>query len=197
MCRIAIFDATNTTKARRAMLMQNAKAEDVFLLFVESICDDENILNRNYSLKLQNDDYKDMDPVKAKRDFLERVKAYEQVYQTLEDEEGSGDIAYLKVINVGEKVVARHCTGFVTSQVAFYLQNIHISPRKIWLSLYAENEDNVNGILGGDSGILTDAGRQYSMDLARFVAQEEVKLEGRGSQVLVIAGTMKVSAANA
>jgi broad specificity phosphatase PhoE len=123
---------------------------------------------------------------------LERVKAYEQVYQTLEDDEGNGDIAYLKVINVGEKIVARHCTGFVTSQVAFYLQNIHISPRKIWLSLYADNEDSVKGILGGDGGILTEAGRQYSMDLARFVAQEEVKLEGRGKQILVIAGTMKV-----
>lgn len=98
--------------------MQHAKAEDIFLLFVESICDNDEILNRNYSLKLRNDDYKDMDPAQAKRDFLERVKAYEQVYQTLEDEEGDGDIAYLKVINVGEKIVARHCTGFVTSQVS-------------------------------------------------------------------------------
>lgn len=115
--RIAIFDATNTTKARRNVLMQHAKAADIFLLFVESICDNEEILNRNYSLKLQNDDYRDMDPVKAKRDFLDRVEAYEKVYETLEDEEGNGGIAYLKVINVGEKIVARHCTGFVTSQV--------------------------------------------------------------------------------
>ena len=32
-------------------------------------------------LKLQNDDYKGMDPEKAMSDFMERVNAYERVYQ--------------------------------------------------------------------------------------------------------------------
>lgn len=56
--RVAIFDATNTTIARRLALAQRARKENVFLLFVESICDDEEVLNRNYELKLQNEDYK-------------------------------------------------------------------------------------------------------------------------------------------
>jgi 6-phosphofructo-2-kinase / fructose-2,6-biphosphatase 2 len=56
--RVAIFDATNTTKDRRLALQQRARKENVFLLFVESICDDENVLRRNYELKLKNDDYK-------------------------------------------------------------------------------------------------------------------------------------------
>lgn len=39
--RVAIFDATNTTIDRRAALIQRARRENVFLLFVESICDDQ------------------------------------------------------------------------------------------------------------------------------------------------------------
>jgi predicted kinase len=79
--RVAIFDATNTTKARRLALIQRARTENVFLLFVESICDDKQVLERNYQLKLQNDDYRNMDPEKALSDFKERVRAYEKVYE--------------------------------------------------------------------------------------------------------------------
>jgi predicted kinase len=79
--RIAIFDATNTTTSRRLALARKARGENVFLLFVESICDDETVLKRNYDLKLQNEDYKLMDPETARKDFLSRVKEYEKVYE--------------------------------------------------------------------------------------------------------------------
>ena len=79
--RVAVFDATNTTRARRQALLQRSRKENVQLLFVESICNDPVVLERNYRLKLQNDDYKGMDPEKALFDFKERVRAYEQVYE--------------------------------------------------------------------------------------------------------------------
>jgi hypothetical protein len=57
--RVALFDATNTTRGRRATLLaRNRKETNATLLFVESICDDQEILHRNYSMKLQNNDYK-------------------------------------------------------------------------------------------------------------------------------------------
>jgi predicted kinase len=53
--RVALFDATNTTRARRATLLaRNRKETNATLLFVESICDDPEILRRNYEMKLQN-----------------------------------------------------------------------------------------------------------------------------------------------
>lgn len=79
--RVAIFDATNTTKDRRLALIRRARQESVFLLFVESICDDEKVLLKNYELKLNNDDYKNMDQEVARKDFISRVHAYEKVYQ--------------------------------------------------------------------------------------------------------------------
>lgn len=38
----------------------------------------KDVLAQNYELKLQNDDYKAMDPVIARRDFIDRVRAYER-----------------------------------------------------------------------------------------------------------------------
>jgi predicted kinase len=77
--RVAIFDATNTTVARRQELCNRARKEQVGLLFVESICDDMKILEQNYLSKLNNDDYREMDKTAAKEDFVKRVKAYEAV----------------------------------------------------------------------------------------------------------------------
>ncbi len=63
---MALFDATNTTRERRSLLLSRAKEEkNTLLLFIESICDDPAILKRNYLLKLHNNDYKDMDKDKA------------------------------------------------------------------------------------------------------------------------------------
>lgn len=116
----------------------------------QSICNDEQVLARNYELKLQNDDYKGMDMKQARcayqrvdisngpmhdlmnflrADFIERVRAYEKVYETIEDDEDNGHISYIQLINVGQKIITRNCHGYLPSQVAFYLQNVHILPR--------------------------------------------------------------------
>ena len=50
------------------------------------------------------------------------MKAYEAVYETIEDNEDQGGIQYIKLYNVGQKVVTRNCKGYLPSQVAFYLQ---------------------------------------------------------------------------
>lgn len=49
--RVAIFDATNTTISRRLALAQKARKENVYLLFVESICDDAKVLAQNYAVR--------------------------------------------------------------------------------------------------------------------------------------------------
>ncbi|KAJ1405663.1 6-phosphofructo-2-kinase-domain-containing protein, partial [Ochromonadaceae sp. CCMP2298] len=133
-------------------LALRSRSENAFLLFVESICDDQEVLTRNYDLKLQNEDYKGMTLEAARADFLERVHAYEKVYETIEDYEDSNQICYIKLINVGQKVITRNCHGYLPSQVAFYLQNVHIHPRKIYLSITSEGVRELQkggGMLGG------------------------------------------------
>lgn len=67
--------------------------------------------------------------------------------QTIEDYEDNNNISYIKLINVGQKIITRNCHGYLPSQVAFYLQNVHISPRKIYLSVNCEavNEPDLVG----------------------------------------------------
>lgn len=86
-CACGIFDATNTTRARRAKVVARCARERprVKLLFVESLCDDDELLMHNYRMKLANDDYKGaVDQQAALDDFLERVRQYEKVYCLLQ-----------------------------------------------------------------------------------------------------------------
>lgn len=48
-----------------------------------------------------------MDPEKALSDFTDRVKAYEQVYEPIQDDEDNDHVSYIKMVNVGEKVITR------------------------------------------------------------------------------------------
>jgi len=207
--RVAIFDATNSTKERRVELAKRARGENVFLLFVESICDDQAVLRRNYELKLANDDYKDMPREKALEDFIARVVAYERQYETIVDEEDNSRISYIKLINVGQKVIARNCSGYLPSQISFYLQNIHINPRKIFLCLTAETLLETGGESSSSSisaapedapddylaaGELSPTGRVFALNVAKFVKSEQEGMTDAGKEVLVLTGTSREQA---
>ena len=60
---------------------------DLNVLFLESRCVDENLLEANMRLKLCGPDYKDMDPVVALEDFRRRIQVYEKAYVPLGDYE--------------------------------------------------------------------------------------------------------------
>lgn len=84
--RIAIFDATNSTAKRRRWLLEECTSpakrpgKPTGVVFVESICDDEELLNENFRFKVTNSpDYKDMSEQAAMADLRARVKKYEEV----------------------------------------------------------------------------------------------------------------------
>jgi hypothetical protein len=59
---------------------------------------------------------------------------YEARYDTIEDDEDDGEVSFIKIINVGEKVITRKCSGYLPSQISFFVGNMHITPRRIWLA---------------------------------------------------------------
>ena len=198
---VAIFDATNTTRRRRQLLTERCRAEsrdsgnDVSIVFVESICDDPNVLSRNYEMKLQNADYKGTDPSKAMADFMERVEQYEARYEPVDDAE---ECAYIKLVNVGDKVITRRCGGYLTSQLGFYLGNVHIQPRRIWLALHGESQLQVESRrVGAATGHLTPRGRAFSRRLAAFVkdAHSTFRNEHEGdAEIVVLTGNASIHA---
>lgn len=106
---IAIFDATNTTKARRSLIQDHLSATGVEfnLIFIESVCNDKRVLRNNFMQKVKNSpDFQGMDPEKALEDLEKRVHAYEQVYETVEDAE---NVPYIKVIDLASKGMLCEC----------------------------------------------------------------------------------------
>ena len=70
---VSIFDATNTTKLRRSMLIERLSKENIDIMFVESICDKSDIIEKNLQMKLTNDDYVQMPANVALDDFKKRI----------------------------------------------------------------------------------------------------------------------------
>ncbi|CAE8587807.1 unnamed protein product [Polarella glacialis] len=198
---VAIFDATNTTKRRRkAIMVRCYETKGVVPVFVESICDDPKILEENYRLKAGNEDYRGQDPAEARQDFLERVGAYTQYYETVTDDELQGQVCYIKLFNVGEKVIMYHCAGYLTSQIGSYLSNVHISPRSIWLTLPGESDDWKEDVVGSQntSGKLTESGTRYCQALAAFLSSRRSRMKEAGetgAELLVLMGTAPVHGA--
>ena len=130
---IAILDATNSTKERRRWIKQCCDGQGIETLFVESKCDDEDLIMSNIlEVKTTSPDYKGLDPEKAAADFRNRIRNYEKVYQTIDEDES--DLTYLKIMNVGKQVIINRIQDYLQSRVVYYLMNLHIKPRSIWLS---------------------------------------------------------------
>ena len=171
---VGIFDATNSTLERRQMVMKKIRERagpELGVLFLESLCIDENLLESNMRLKLSGPDYRDQDPVSALADFKKRVALYEKKYVPLGEYEEKNHMPYVKMIDVGRKVVSHQIRGFLSAQTVYYLLNFNLAPRQIWITRHGESIDNVNGKIGGDSD-LSDVGRAYAKALTKFVKHE-------------------------
>jgi 6-phosphofructo-2-kinase/fructose-2,6-biphosphatase 2 len=130
---IAILDATNSTKSRRRWIQERCAAENIETLFVESKCDDEELIMSNIlEVKTTSPDYVGQDPEEAAADFRNRIRNYEKVYQTIDEDER--DLTYVKLIDVGKQVIINQIQDYLQSRVVYYLMNLHIKPRSIWLS---------------------------------------------------------------
>lgn len=169
---VGILDATNSTKKRRLKVLKRIQERtngELKVLFLESICSDPAILDTNIHLKLSGPDYKDMDPEVALKDFLGRLRNYERAYETIDEtEEAIEGFQYVKMINVGKKVVSFNIQGFLASQTVYFLLNFNLCERQIWLTRHGESVDNLSGRIGGDSK-LTKRGKQFLKALSKFM----------------------------
>ena len=182
---VAILDATNSTKARRRWVWQKCEAHNIHTLYVESKCDSEEIVMGNIlEVKTTSPDYVGQDPEDAAKDFRNRIRNYEKVYQTIDEDEK--DLTYAKVIDVGKQVIINRIQDYLQSRVVYYLMNLHIRPRSIWLSRHGESDFNLEGKIGGDASI-SDRGELYARKLPELVANSV----GDDRQLTIWTSTLK------
>jgi len=169
--QVAIFDATNSTTERRNFLRDRLHGR-VQYMFLESICNDPDVLEKNYRLKMRySPDYRGMDMDAALVDFKDRIGKYEAVYQTITDR----SMHYVKLIDMvtgrGHMDVNR-ISGYIPGKMVFFLMQICKAlgrSRRIWLTRHGESQFNVEGKIGGNSG-LSPRGAAYAQLLPAVLA---------------------------
>lgn len=162
---VGIYDATNTERSRRDVIRQRCANAGVKVLFVETICDDQSVIDatvRNNKLGLP--DYAGIDPDAAFRDFHARIAQYARTYEPVTDSEGS----YVQLVDAGRQVITNRIEGYLSSRLVFFLMQIRPTDRPIWLTRHGESEFNVLGRIGGDAP-LTARGEEYARALGEFI----------------------------
>ena len=126
-------------------------------------------------VKAKSPDYLGIDSEQALKDFRERIKHYEEAYQTVGDEEGS----YAKLIDLGNQLIVNRIKEHQQSRIVFFVMNLHIRRRSIFLCRHGETTHNLNGRIGGNAG-LSERGEQFSRELPVILktAMQESGAEG-------------------
>ncbi|KAL9058813.1 MAG: hypothetical protein Q9162_001537 [Coniocarpon cinnabarinum] len=168
---VGILDATNSTLERRKLVMKQLRERagpDLNVLFLESLCLDEELLERNIRLKLSGPDYKGRDPDASLADFKQRIEIYQKNYVPLGEYEEKNGMPYVQMIDVGRKVISHQIKGFLSSQAVYYLLNFNLAPRQIWITRHGESFDNRSGNIGGDAD-LSPMGHQFAQAMTKFI----------------------------
>jgi 6-phosphofructo-2-kinase/fructose-2,6-biphosphatase 2 len=170
--RVALYDATNSTKERRLRILRRCEQEGIQVMFVEMICDKLEVIMANIKeVKLSSPDYIGIDPEAAVHDFMRRIQHYEKTYETIGEDENDSKISYVKLIDVGDKVIVNKVKGYIQSRIVFFLTNLNITPRSIYLSRHGESMFNLEGKIGGDAD-LSPRGIQFAKKLPELLKQQ-------------------------
>jgi broad specificity phosphatase PhoE len=147
--------------------MVRARCEQAGLqvLFIEMSCDEPSVIEANIrSTKVSSPDYVNTDPDEAVADFRARIAHYERVYEPIQDDEG----AYLRMTGAGRGLMVSNVDGYIAARLVFFLMNLHLTPRPIWLTRHGESQFNLSGQIGGDPDLTAD-GMRYGHSLADFL----------------------------
>ena len=169
--RVAIYDATNSTKERRAWIAHSCSNYNV--LFIELVCKDEGLVEETLRThKIDSPDYTNChDTDQAIEDFRKRIAHYTTFYESIDVKEG---IHFVRAIDLGIKMemhgINKGC--LLVKRIAYFLACTAgaIGPKSLFLTRHGESELNVQGRVGGD-GDLSVMGREFAERLANFVQE--------------------------
>ncbi|CCH41161.1 6-phosphofructo-2-kinase/fructose-2,6-biphosphatase [Wickerhamomyces ciferrii] len=183
---VAIFDATNSTKSRRELIIQNIDSymsnqdyttEDYSICFLESICNDLDIIESNIKLKLNGPDYKNIDQTDALLDFKKRVLNYESIYESVSSQELiSNHLQYLKIINI-HNLQKFNINGIYSILLTNFLQHYNVTKKSIWLSINNLNFNQISSdLMINNSNLTIMSNDDQSSDCTSIIHKKIPKL---------------------
>ncbi|CEQ39764.1 SPOSA6832_01312, partial [Sporobolomyces salmonicolor] len=168
--QVAIYDANNGTKAARIALRQKFEAQGVNVFFIENICDRDDIVEANIrSVKLSSPDYKGWNPEQAVKDYMMRIAEHAKRYETMETSGGP----FVKIYNIGERLVVNNIRGYLQSRIVFFLMNVHHKKRTIWFA--RSGQSDIEHSFKADSD-LSPQGIEYAEKLRDFIVSKRREL---------------------
>lgn len=169
---VAIYDATNTTRARRELVVERCHRENVPVMFIEIICEDPDVIEATIrETKVHSPDYEGMAPDTVIADFLERIEHYRRAYETIADRA----LSYAKLTDLNRHVEMNEIRGELGVRIVHFLMSLHSVPQPVWLTRHGESDFNRRGMIGGDPK-LTAQGLAYARNLAQWVQVEEARV---------------------
>lgn len=162
---IAILDATNAGRERRALIEKTLNDHD--LLFIECVNDDDDILKMSIREKIRLPEFAHLKG-KAEKEFLKRINYYRMIYTPLKAERNYIRIDTLQNMIIGEKhsdVIPYY------ERLRDYLVTDEV--KNLFLIRHTETEYNIENRIGGDPP-LTNKGRRQALALGRFFKKKKI-----------------------
>ncbi|KAI9271724.1 6-phosphofructo-2-kinase-domain-containing protein [Phascolomyces articulosus] len=167
--QVGIYDGNNVTEKRRREIVKRLEEKDIHPLFIESICEKPEIVLANIkSVKVSSPDYYGWDPDAAVKDYTDRIKQHELDYETISDT----SLPFVKLMNVGERLIVNHVQGYLQSRMVYYLMNLHNRFRTIFFARIGKSINE--GTYRADSE-LSKEGWDYAHVLENFVQEYRAK----------------------
>ncbi|GMM31634.1 fructose-2,6-bisphosphatase [Martiniozyma asiatica (nom. inval.)] len=152
---VVIYDGPNVTVEDRQLVSVALKDAGVDIVFLESFCDDESLISGNILTNARKSN--------INHDYLASI------YQPLSLNTGS-DLSFIKLINFSDQIILNKIDSYLKSRIVYYIMNLHVKPRYIWLSRHGESMYNLEGKIGGDAS-LSPRGFKYAEKLKSLVEE--------------------------
>ena len=163
--RIAILDATNASRERRATIEKTLNDHD--LLFIECVNDDEDIMKMTIQEKIRLPEFAHLQD-RAAKEFLQRIDYYRMIYTPLKSERN-----YIRINSLQNMIIEEKRSDVIPfyDRLRDYLVTDEV--RNLFLIRHTQTEYNVEGRIGGDPA-LTAKGRKQALALGRFFEKKKI-----------------------
>ena len=158
--QVAIIDASNVSRARRAMI--SAIFPDIPVLFLECTNTDEEVMEANLERKLSLKEFGHLSPEEALDSFYKRIAHYERVYEPLDTERNR-----IVVESFEGRILSEHITDVVPYYDRIRDLITTRTVRNLFLVRHGETFYNQEDRIGGDPE-LTERGREQARALAEY-----------------------------
>mmetsp|Transcript_81677 Transcript_81677/g.159455 ORF Transcript_81677/g.159455 Transcript_81677/m.159455 type:complete len:574 (+) Transcript_81677:57-1778(+) len=179
--RVAIFDAANATRERRAeVYTQLKKLGKVAVIFVEVTALDTMV--ENSKVEFSGEDGGPGGRPENVAEYMKNVERFAATYEPIacakerglvgeNEEDIEEDYSYIKCIEHGSQLVYNNIRGYMPGRIAQFLSSTSRNTwqrcrgKRLFFSRHGQSENNKLGRIGGDTG-LTEAGERYALALA-------------------------------